>query len=412
MNEALNSAFRLDCSPPRRVNAQAVILRKFAHDGSGKGDDEYIEVLLQLRSLRMAVMPGHLGAIGGCHSPCDSDSRATALREVQEESGLRGGIILPPAKFAQGEKCDWYVMQVHEPVFDEQASTQLECGDIRTVLPLLPASTTLAECFGHAWVPVDHLSGIAPTLQLMGGLNARVRGAVAHFQALEKEISCCSCGHYLLHSDILSLLAASEIQISPDGAVAACPTECLGRSAEASSRPVAGVGALRSQIEYYLSDENLRHDRFFHKQISADSEGWLEMQFIMACKRVIALQATPETVVEALQGSAVEVRADGLAVRRANNAALPVLAPVEPKGSSFNTGGRGKQSRGRGTSAKDRGNGNRDGGKAGDADSSARVISDPAAADAQQESLHAHAAVEPDASALPETRLAFMPKPA
>merc|ERR1712008_432969 len=103
----------------------------------------------------------------------------------------------------------------------------------------------------------------------------------------------------------------------------------------------------------------------------------------------------------------VEVRTDGLAIRRANNAALPVLAPVEPKGSSGGKGGRGKQSRGRGHSAKGSGKGNRDGDKAGDANSSARIISDLAAADAisRQEAPDAHAAVEPDASALPGTRL-------
>jgi len=399
MEDTLNGIFRLDCSPPRRVNAQAVILRKPANDDTGNGDRESsIEVLLQLRSMRMAVMPGHLGAIGGCHSPCDRDSRATVLREVQEESGLRSGIVLPPAKFAQGEKCDWYVMQVHEPTFDEQASTQLECGDMTTVLPQLPACTTLAECFGHAWVPVEDLAAIAPTLQLMGGLVARVRGAVAHLQALEKKIS----GQYLLHADVLSSLAASGIQINPEGVVVACPTEWVVGSAEASSRPTADIGSLRSQIEYYLSDDNLRHDQFFHGKISADSEGWLEMQFIMGCKRVQAMLATPENVVEALQGSAVEVRADGLAIRRANNAALPVF--VGPRSSSGGKGGRARHSRGRGTSAKDRGRG-----KATDVASSAPVASDPAATDtaAHQDLLDAHIAVEPEASAVPETHLAF-----
>ena len=30
------------------------------------------------------------------------------------------------------------------------------------------------------------------------------------------------------------------------------------------------------QVEYYLSDENLKYDKFFHDKISANADGWLD----------------------------------------------------------------------------------------------------------------------------------------
>ena len=41
-------------------------------------------------------------------------------------------------------------------------------------------------------------------------------------------------------------------------------------------------------MEYYLSDENLKYDKFFHEKISADKEGWLEpffFEFFFAFKK-------------------------------------------------------------------------------------------------------------------------------
>ena len=41
---------------------------------------------------------------------------------------------------------------------------------------------------------------------------------------------------------------------------------------------------LRKQIEYYLSDENLKHDHFFHPIIS--KEGCLTAELIAGCKKI------------------------------------------------------------------------------------------------------------------------------
>merc|ERR1740121_3197781 len=167
----------MDASPPRRVNGQAVLLRR--------GPDGDLEVLLQRRSERMPVMPGYLATVGGMCSSRDPDSRYTTMREVSEETGLLDGVVAGPAKFAEGARCDWYVLLLDEPRFEPCAKDRWECDDIRKSLPFLPASSTAADCFGHAWVPVDCLGEIDESLQpLMGGLLHRVRQAVDHLRAL------------------------------------------------------------------------------------------------------------------------------------------------------------------------------------------------------------------------------------
>jgi len=169
-----------DCSEPRQVNGQAVMLRR-GHDGQ-------LEVLLQRRADSMQVMPGYLGTVGGMRDWTDSDSRHTTIREVREETGLLlEGITLGPVKFAQGAKCDWYVMMLEHPQFEQQATSRDECGDIEKALPWLPETATPAECFGHAWIPVADIGQINERQPLMGGLVNRVREAVQHLQTFDAQ---------------------------------------------------------------------------------------------------------------------------------------------------------------------------------------------------------------------------------
>jgi hypothetical protein len=83
--------------------------------------------------------------------------------------------------------------------------------------------------------------------------------------------------------------------------------------------------AIRKQVEYYLSDDNLRYDKFFHEKISADSEGWLEMRIILECNKMKIMKATKEDVLSALKGSKLEVKEGGDALRRPGNHKLPAL---------------------------------------------------------------------------------------
>lgn len=118
---------------------------------------------------------------------------------------------------------------------------------------------------------------------------------------------------------------ASETMATPElkreAAPAADEPEAKKQKVEVASSDSA---ALKKQVEYYLSDDNLKFDKFFHEKMSA-SEGWLELAFVLGSKKVQALNATKETILEALKESKIEVREDGNAVRRPGNAELPKL---------------------------------------------------------------------------------------
>lgn len=83
---------------------------------------------------------------------------------------------------------------------------------------------------------------------------------------------------------------------------------------------------IKHQIEYYLSDENLKGDEFFHKLISEDKEGYLSLDMIMSCKKVKNAGWTKDEIIEAIASSEeVEVSPDKSKIRRKNNKALPSL---------------------------------------------------------------------------------------
>lgn len=96
------------------------------------------------------------------------------------------------------------------------------------------------------------------------------------------------------------------------------------------------MGTVRKQVEYYLSDDNLKHDKFFHDKITGDSEGWLAIELILSCNKMKALRATTEDVIASLTESKIEVKDDKLSLRRPGNLALPTLEarPQHPKKST------------------------------------------------------------------------------
>mmetsp|Transcript_1866 Transcript_1866/g.2508 ORF Transcript_1866/g.2508 Transcript_1866/m.2508 type:complete len:207 (+) Transcript_1866:63-683(+) len=161
----------LDISAPRPLNGQVVLLRP-ARGG--------FDVLLQRRSMKMPVMPGHLASIGGMRDRSDTDSRFTAVRELVEETGLdlrRSQLLLGPTKFDEGAKVDWYVMVVADAYFADKAESLWEVADIRPILRGLPHATP-AYCFGHAWMPTASIDYIDPKIPLMGGLTRKIHSAV------------------------------------------------------------------------------------------------------------------------------------------------------------------------------------------------------------------------------------------
>lgn len=82
---------------------------------------------------------------------------------------------------------------------------------------------------------------------------------------------------------------------------------------------------VRRQIEYYLSDQNLCRDKFFHARISESPDGWLDLQLILNCKRIRSMGVKREDIIGALAESEVEVHELGNAIRRPRNAPLPQL---------------------------------------------------------------------------------------
>jgi len=121
--------------------------------------------------------------------------------------------------------------------------------------------------------------------------------------------------------------AATEVAPSQKVAVIAVKT---AETAEPDAKrlktsPHVDAAVVRKQIEYYLSDENLKFDKFFHEKIATDSEGWLEMNLVLSCNKMKALRATQADVVAALESSKIEMKDGGASIRRPGNAPLPKL---------------------------------------------------------------------------------------
>lgn len=86
---------------------------------------------------------------------------------------------------------------------------------------------------------------------------------------------------------------------------------------EKKPRVDVNLDALQKQVEYYLSDANLKHDKFFHTKMSESAEGWLSLTHILACNKVKTLTSSASDIVSAMKASSVaEVNEAGDAIRR------------------------------------------------------------------------------------------------
>jgi len=102
--------------------------------------------------------------------------------------------------------------------------------------------------------------------------------------------------------------------------------------AVAAKKKSGDPAAIRKQVEYYFSDENLRHDKFFHQKITEDAEGWLAIDLIISCNKMKAMGTTKEDVVNALKESKLELKDGGAAIRRPGNVPLPALEERQQHG--------------------------------------------------------------------------------
>jgi hypothetical protein len=115
-----------------------------------------------------------------------------------------------------------------------------------------------------------------------------------------------------------SISAAPEIAVKPT-VVSEEPDSKRPKTA------LPDLAALRKQIEYYLSDDNLKFDQFFHEKITGNVDGWLDVSLVLNCNKMKAMRATKEGVVEALKDSKIEMNEDKQCIRRPGNLALPSL---------------------------------------------------------------------------------------
>ena len=95
---------------------------------------------------------------------------------------------------------------------------------------------------------------------------------------------------------------------------------------------------IKKQIEYYLSDDNLQHDEFFHNKISENKEGYLPLDLITSCKKVKDANWTLDEIISAINASEyLELDSTSNFLRRKNNKQLPTLQLLNKKRKKENT---------------------------------------------------------------------------
>lgn len=75
-----------------------------------------------------------------------------------------------------------------------------------------------------------------------------------------------------------------------------------------------------------MSDANLVQDKFFNEKISGASEGYISMEYLMKCRKLMEqTHSVCQMVTAILASTALEYNA--LTFRRAENKAVPELSP-------------------------------------------------------------------------------------
>ena len=99
------------------------------------------------------------------------------------------------------------------------------------------------------------------------------------------------------------------------------------------------------QLEYYMSDANLKCDVFFRDLIQEHPEGYVNVNSFLRCNKVKRLGATEDSLIAAAGLSdLLEINEARTCIRRKDNLALPDLdigkslniQPAKPKGASAN----------------------------------------------------------------------------
>ena len=137
------------------------------------------------------------------------------------------------------------------------------------------------------------------------------------------------------------------------GSMAPLPqTTMAGQAAQAQGSKSSVLEAVRVQVEYYFSAQNLQKDYFLRGKM--DDDGWIEISVIANFNRVRALAPNPAVIAEALVGSTlVELSSagDGIRAREWQQWTLPAEQRQRQEAKSGLKGGMGAGGRGGGLAA-------------------------------------------------------------
>lgn len=97
------------------------------------------------------------------------------------------------------------------------------------------------------------------------------------------------------------------------------------------------IDLVQKQVEYYLSDENLKQDAFFHSKISSSENGFIPIQFLLNCNKMKKLTEDKEIIKKAIEKSSLLELGKNDTLKRKNDK-LPVLSLLSKKrGTDKNT---------------------------------------------------------------------------
>lgn len=106
----------------------------------------------------------------------------------------------------------------------------------------------------------------------------------------------------------------------------------MSKSKEKKEKEDEKMLSIKEQVEYYLGDENLKHDQFFHNKISEDVDGYLDLDFLLKCNKIKKAGWKKEELVEGIKLSeALELNSKNDKVRRKDNKPLPELELLSKK---------------------------------------------------------------------------------
>ena len=82
---------------------------------------------------------------------------------------------------------------------------------------------------------------------------------------------------------------------------------------------------MSKQIEYYMSDQNLKTDKFFHNLISSSKDQFISLNILLNCNKIQKMRPSMRDLQQAVQDSLLlDMSADKTSFRRKNKILPPL----------------------------------------------------------------------------------------